>query len=213
MKEAGGFFEEEVGVGEGFEADVLPADEACGIDEEGGVEGLVFEVIVGAVGFEEIERGIGEEGEGDRFLFVEISDGGFQRFERFTADSDDVETGGGEFAGACGEFLELFDAVETSRAEIEDEDDGFAAELFEGEGFSRGGGETPGGGGAGAGLPAEGAEGIEVGTEADVGGGSGRSTPVGGEFELFSEGLEAGEDREVEVSGASERAEFFEFGG
>ena len=45
-EESLGLLEEEVDFGEGLVTDVLPADVAGGIDEEGAVEGNFFEIVV-----------------------------------------------------------------------------------------------------------------------------------------------------------------------
>lgn len=61
FQEALGFFEEERKVHEGLVADVDPADAIVSVEEDGGVEGVVFEVVEGAEGFEGDEVGIAEE--------------------------------------------------------------------------------------------------------------------------------------------------------
>ena len=64
-EESLGFLEEEVDFREGVVTDVLPADVARGIDEEGSVEGNFFEIVVGPVGPKGGELGIGDKGKGN----------------------------------------------------------------------------------------------------------------------------------------------------
>ena len=45
--------------------DILPANVTRGIDEKGTVQGNFFEIVVGPVGPEGGEFGVGEEGEGE----------------------------------------------------------------------------------------------------------------------------------------------------
>src|SRR5262249_32832920 len=59
------FIEQPLRVAEGLVADVLPADLAGGVDEVDAVQGDLFEIVVGAVGFEGVERNVGEDREGE----------------------------------------------------------------------------------------------------------------------------------------------------
>ena len=61
-----GFLEEEFDLGERLVADVLPADEALPVDEEGAVQWLLLEVVIGTILLEDGQRGVGDEGEGER---------------------------------------------------------------------------------------------------------------------------------------------------
>jgi hypothetical protein len=60
-QEALGFFEEERNVHERLIADVDPANAIVSVEEDGCMEGVVFEVIESAEGFESDEVGIAEE--------------------------------------------------------------------------------------------------------------------------------------------------------
>lgn len=107
----------------------MPEDFAAGGDEEGAVEGLVFEVVVGVVWTEDVAVWIGEEGEGEfaalfdvSFLgLVEVGDG-------VVADGEEIEAGVFELVTVFGEGFELLGAVEATVAEVEDEDEGFVLE-------------------------------------------------------------------------------------
>jgi hypothetical protein len=55
VEEAFGFFQEELRLGEGFVADVLPPHHAVAVDQEGAVQGHFFEVIVSAIRLEHVE--------------------------------------------------------------------------------------------------------------------------------------------------------------
>ena len=61
LQEALGLFEEERNVHEGLIADVDPADAIVSIEENGGMEGVVFEVIESAEGFERNEVWVTQE--------------------------------------------------------------------------------------------------------------------------------------------------------
>ncbi len=60
-EQALGFFDEEGDVHEGLVADVDPADAVVGIDEYGGMEGVVFEVVEGSEGAEGDEMRVAEQ--------------------------------------------------------------------------------------------------------------------------------------------------------
>ncbi len=58
VQQPSGFVEDEVGVHEGFVADVVPADEAGAVDQERAVQRHVFKVVVGAVSTEHRSIGV-----------------------------------------------------------------------------------------------------------------------------------------------------------
>ena len=64
-EESLGLLEEKVDFREGLVTDALPADATGGIYEEGSVEGNFFEIVVGPVGPEGGELGIGDKGKGN----------------------------------------------------------------------------------------------------------------------------------------------------
>ena len=68
VQQPSGFVEDEVGVHEGFVADVVPADEAGAVDQERAVQRHVFKVVVGAVSTEHRSIGVRDEREVDRFI-------------------------------------------------------------------------------------------------------------------------------------------------
>ena len=52
------------------------------------MEGLVFEVVEGPVVFEDVELGIGYQGEGEFSVFFEVFEGILQAFDFIGADAD-----------------------------------------------------------------------------------------------------------------------------
>lgn len=124
--------QEEVGFHEGFVADILPEDAALWVDEECPVEGGVFVIVISAVLLEDFEGVIGNDFDGVLLgLFIEGFDGvdevgGFVR-----TDGDKLNAGVFEGLLLGGEGGELLNAMQATGAKIENDDNGFAAVVFE----------------------------------------------------------------------------------
>jgi len=203
------FLDEKVEVHEGVGGDVRPEDAALGIEDEGAVEGLVFEVIVRGIFLEDLLFGVGYEGEGD-VAFGVIFLGVFEVGDVVGGDGEDGEVGFLEVGIAVGHGGELLGAMEAAGAEVEDEDEGFALVIGEGDGIAVLVGEgEDGGGGRG---PVEGDEFIELGAGGEVVGRLMGLAPVGGVAEFDGDRGEAGEDRGVDFEVGREGAEVFEAG-
>ncbi|GIT78090.1 MAG: hypothetical protein Ct9H300mP32_4720 [Verrucomicrobiota bacterium] len=65
-----GFLEEEFDLGKRLVADVLPADEALPVDEEGAVQWLLLEVVVGAILLEDFNEASETRGKGNGELVL-----------------------------------------------------------------------------------------------------------------------------------------------
>lgn len=138
-EESLGLFEEEIDFGEGLVTDVLPADVARGIDEEGSVEGNFFEIVVGPVGPEGGELGIGDKGKGNGVASLFVGGEGLGEFGLgLGADGDDFEArfAKGVHLGLDG--LELLDAMEATETEVENHHDGAASIVGEREALASG---------------------------------------------------------------------------
>jgi hypothetical protein len=55
-QQAARFIDEEFEIAKGLSADILPANFSSAIHKEGAMERHLFEIIVGAIGFERLER-------------------------------------------------------------------------------------------------------------------------------------------------------------
>ena len=165
--------------------------------------GELFEVVVGPIGTEGGELGVGDYGEGNGVAFLLV---GSERFGEFGtglgAHGDDFEARFAKFLHLGGEGLELLDAMQATETEVEDHHDGAASIVGERAVLAGGIGKLPGRGRSG--LPAEGPEVVEVGkgvVGGIVGVGFKLGAPVLGQTEAFGDGSEAGEDGGGQVDG------------
>ena len=123
-----GFTDQKLVVGEGIEADVLPADQAGAVDDKGGVERLVLEVVEAAIGLEGAERVVGEERDGKGAVLVVI-DGLLQPRLVVAADGDERQAGSVELPLGLGESLQLLGTVQAAVTQEENHDDRLTLEL------------------------------------------------------------------------------------
>ena len=131
FQEALGFFEEELGFVERFVADVLPTNESLRVDEEGAMERHFFEIIVGAIGFEDVQLFVRNDLEGEAIAGFALGKGLVQAFDGVGADGDHRDAGGLELASHRREKVELLDAMDAAVAEIKDDEHRPAAEIAE----------------------------------------------------------------------------------
>ena len=131
--------QEEIDFGEGLVTDILPADVARGIDEKGTVQGNFFKIVVGPVGPEGGEFGIGDEGKGNRVTTLFVGGEGLGEFGLgLRANGDDFQARFTKGIHLGSESLKLLDAMEATETEIEHNHDGTALVVGEGERLARG---------------------------------------------------------------------------
>lgn len=129
LEETHAFLKQPLRVHEGLIADFLPANAATAVDEEGAVKRHFFEIVIGAVGFELIERRIGEERERERSGFgVERL---IESFDTVSAHGDDSNTGIFILLRDGREGVELLHAVTAFFPEVENDEDWLSREVFE----------------------------------------------------------------------------------
>ena len=94
--------------------------------------------------------------------------------------------------------------METAGSKVKNDDERFAAKLFQSDRFSQSIDEAPRSGGVG--LPEKRAEGIEIRPNANVGRWRSTGAPVNGKLEFISEGLQSDKNWKIKIGGSSERS-------
>jgi len=130
LADASRLFFDEVDIKERVGRNPLESDESLGVDQEGAVQGDVLEVVVGAIGVEAVELGIGKDRHREfHALFVRLQRA--RRFEVVGADRHDVGVEFFKRLELLAKLLKLLHAVRAFAAEEEDDDD--VAPLMLGE--------------------------------------------------------------------------------